>query len=616
VLHRLGVVHRDVKPGNVLLTPGGDVKLTDFGLARHWEGDESRATETEGLVGTIDYLAPEQALGQDVDARTDLYSAGVLLFELLAGEPPLRGGSKLGTIVAHLRQKAPDVRTRRPDVPAWLAAFVARLLEKDPSRRYPTAAAAVADLRAGRVKRRQARRWLLAGAGLLASVAILWDHWTPRREALPTLETDGRLLRAVDSRGRTLWRRDDVLRERTAWIRRARGAGPVLAAIVGSGADLTLEARHTLSFLDSLSGRALGSLTFSSDAPRSFPGFSDHYGVCPLVTHDVDGDGLDEVFVTYAHDPYWPSYTVVCDPSRGLSRTLLVASGHHRVLGFADVDGDGREEALIAGINNRMGWFVGLAAVPVSSFSGSPGRATADAVTTPDRPDFGATLAAGGGWYALTAPGVRPALEVDRARRSIRVRSSAERVTELGFDGFPVAVSSRLTPSARAAARIEAYSRLVEERRLEGAGNTPEALREAGMARDAAARADDPPLLDVKPSCWCGVSASRTPNSASRRSSPTRPRPRTSPSTRHSLYIWRVTSIRRSCGTGAVWPRPRVRPGAGRRWRSIWFWRSGRGAAGARLVPPTAGAETRVQVATARAFVSMWHGAPAPLWPI
>ena len=145
-LHALGIVHRDVKPGNILLATTGEVKLADFGLARHWEGTETRVTETEGLVGTVEYLSPEQALGDLLDARSDLYSFGVVLFEMLAGKVPLRGDSAIGTIVAHIRQEPPDVRRLRPQAPAWLAGVVTRLLAKDRERRYATAADVLADL--------------------------------------------------------------------------------------------------------------------------------------------------------------------------------------------------------------------------------------------------------------------------------------------------------------------------------------------------------------------------------------------------------------------------------------------------------------------------------------
>ena len=207
-LHALGIVHRDVKPGNILLATTGEVKLADFGLARHWEGTETRVTETEGLVGTVEYLSPEQALGDLLDARSDLYSFGVVLFEMLAGKVPLRGDSAIGTIVAHIRQEPPDVRKLRPQAPAWLAGVVTRLLAKDRERRYATAADVLADLEARKARkapRRLSRRLVLGGAAtFLAALLVLalvpvfpWN-----RPHLSRLVPDGAGgVRALDGRG-------------------------------------------------------------------------------------------------------------------------------------------------------------------------------------------------------------------------------------------------------------------------------------------------------------------------------------------------------------------------------------------------------------------------------
>lgn len=171
-LHALGVIHRDLKPSNVLLTPDGGVKLVDFGLARHWESDESRATQTDALVGTIEYLSPEQALGKLLDPRTDLYSFGILLFEMLTGAVPFRNESTLGAVLAHIRERAPDVGKLRSEVPRWLARVVARLLEKRPGDRYASAADVLRDLRRGRARLQIARRTWIA-AGLTVALLLL-----------------------------------------------------------------------------------------------------------------------------------------------------------------------------------------------------------------------------------------------------------------------------------------------------------------------------------------------------------------------------------------------------------------------------------------------------------
>jgi eukaryotic-like serine/threonine-protein kinase len=144
-LHDRSIVHCDVKPGNILLDTGGRVLLGDFGLARQ----TNACTETDGngsLFGTLEYLAPEQALGGSVDARTDLYSLGIVLFEMLTGAVPHCHASSLGTLLAHLREPARNVRNLRPAIPRWLSALIACLLEKQPRKRYVSADAVLHDI--------------------------------------------------------------------------------------------------------------------------------------------------------------------------------------------------------------------------------------------------------------------------------------------------------------------------------------------------------------------------------------------------------------------------------------------------------------------------------------
>src|SRR4051794_15593760 len=134
--HRRGVVHRDFKPHNVIVGDDDSVKVTDFGIAR---AGASEMTETGSIMGTAQYLSPEQAQGQRVDARSDLYSIGIILFELLTGRVPFTGESAVSIALKHVSEPAPPVSAFRPDVHAALEAIVARSLVKDPAGRFQSA---------------------------------------------------------------------------------------------------------------------------------------------------------------------------------------------------------------------------------------------------------------------------------------------------------------------------------------------------------------------------------------------------------------------------------------------------------------------------------------------
>src|SRR4051794_40529043 len=134
--HKRGVVHRDFKPHNVIVADDDSVKVTDFGIAR---AGASEMTETGSIMGTAQYLSPEQAQGQRVDARSDLYSIGILLFELLTSRVPFNGESAVSIALKHVSEPAPPVSSLRPDVHPALDAIVARALVKDPGGRFQSA---------------------------------------------------------------------------------------------------------------------------------------------------------------------------------------------------------------------------------------------------------------------------------------------------------------------------------------------------------------------------------------------------------------------------------------------------------------------------------------------
>ncbi len=139
--HRQGVVHRDIKPSNILIDKHGAELLTDFGIAKMIEGSgDTQLTSAGSILGTPAYMAPEQAEGKAVDGRSDIYSLGVVLYELLTGQPPYRAETPLAVVLMHLNDPLPPPRTIRSDVPEPLERVVLKAMAKDPNQRFQTAA--------------------------------------------------------------------------------------------------------------------------------------------------------------------------------------------------------------------------------------------------------------------------------------------------------------------------------------------------------------------------------------------------------------------------------------------------------------------------------------------
>ena len=144
--HRAGIIHRDIKPGNVMLTPSGDVKVMDFGIARAVSDASNTMTQTAAVVGTAQYLSPEQARGETVDSRSDVYSAGCLLYELLTGRPPFVGDSPVAVAYQHVREQAQPPSDHDTDLPPEVDAIVMKALAKRVEDRYQSAAAMRSDI--------------------------------------------------------------------------------------------------------------------------------------------------------------------------------------------------------------------------------------------------------------------------------------------------------------------------------------------------------------------------------------------------------------------------------------------------------------------------------------
>jgi len=144
--HRAGVVHRDIKPGNIMITSTGQVKVMDFGIARAVSDSATTVAQTTAILGTASYFSPEQAKGETVDARTDLYSTGVVLFEMLTGRPPFRGDTPVAVAYQHVSERPVKPSVINPKVSPALDAVVMHALAKNRDERYQTAAEFRADV--------------------------------------------------------------------------------------------------------------------------------------------------------------------------------------------------------------------------------------------------------------------------------------------------------------------------------------------------------------------------------------------------------------------------------------------------------------------------------------
>jgi beta-lactam-binding protein with PASTA domain/predicted Ser/Thr protein kinase len=190
--HRNGLVHRDVKPGNVLVTPTGQIKVADFGIATAANAGDVNLTKTGLVMGTATYFSPEQAQGRPVDPRSDLYSLGIVLYEMLVGEPPFRGENPVTIAYKHVQEAPVPPRALGTDVAESLEAITLKLLAKSPTHRYPSAEDLRADLRRYREGAHRLRKPVAPLPAVRADEAIAASAYTAAMPVAPTPPPDTR----------------------------------------------------------------------------------------------------------------------------------------------------------------------------------------------------------------------------------------------------------------------------------------------------------------------------------------------------------------------------------------------------------------------------------------
>ncbi|NOZ78922.1 MAG: serine/threonine protein kinase [Acidobacteria bacterium] len=352
-LHARGVIHRDVKPSNILITPDGEAKLCDLGLAR-FVASGMTVTETAMVVGTPAYMAPEQALGKDLTPAVDIYALGLTLYAMLTGEAPLQDVTALSTLMRRQRERAPAVRRGCPDAPRWLGRLISRMLEPAPGDR-PSSAVVHRALEGG-FYGFWARRRAVAAAVLLllfavsapVAYSVLRRSQTVRFQEVP----DG--IRGADAHGRTTWTFHLGAPVGSAVTADLDGDGrPEL--VVGSTIRRDAQRREGgvrpawIAVL-TLTGHVLTHVR-AQDVIRSwgYP-YPEDLFVYPEVM-DLDKDGTSEVVVRYQQRGFYPSGILVYWPRWDVWDDLLSHRGYINDV----VPAPGPSPGLrFAGVNNRL----------------------------------------------------------------------------------------------------------------------------------------------------------------------------------------------------------------------------------------------------------------------
>ena len=329
-LHGNGLVHRDVKPGNLLLDLGGALKLCDLGLVRPVDHGLT-LTVSELVVGTPAYMAPEQAAGKELTGATDVYALGLTLWQALTGSVPLSGSTAVETLTRRQKERPPRLRPLRPDCPAWLERLLRRMLSPRAGER-PAAAEVESALARTRFRPLPLPRTLASAAiGLLvlagsgAGARALLDRPTER------FETEGCVVRGVDGRGRTTWTHRFESPVQTSLRMDIDGDGRNELVVTACGSEETVTRLDRIpasevSVLDA--DGALRTRLRPEDAVQAWPHpFPKRFR--PMVqAEDLDGDGVRELVAICHHWTFYPASVFVYWPKTGEWDHLLDHWGH------------------------------------------------------------------------------------------------------------------------------------------------------------------------------------------------------------------------------------------------------------------------------------------------
>ncbi len=354
-LHGLGLVHRDVKPGNILLQDDGCTKLCDMGLVRPLE-HAATLTETAMVVGTPAYMAPEQAEGGELSAASDVYSLGLTLFECLTGKIPLQGDTAVATALLRRRSPPPRRLTRSSGCPSWLARLLRRMLDPDPRER-PSAAAVEGALRRQRARFRPRRRHLAAAAALL--VAALAGGFAYHALAHgPTVRTEvlEREIRGVDAHGRITWHYELPLPIHQQTSSDLDGNGEDEIAVVTGTGKLPSDRVADVPSPEILVVDRRGDLLLRVEVADTITVWNDDFPKsieAQIKAIDLDHDGATELIVAARQRNFYPTALLIYRPKAGTWDQILYHSG--QIYDFDVALGEEPPRLRFLAVANRLG---------------------------------------------------------------------------------------------------------------------------------------------------------------------------------------------------------------------------------------------------------------------